>query len=146
MNKYILDITFSDELYHHGILGQKWGIRRFQNPDGSLTSAGKKRYDSFIKREDRAKKKEIRITKKIAKVKKKSLKLDKKNRNFDDPYYDEKHDYLAKKEIRLIKKMARIKAKELKYSKKARSFVDSYNTMTIESDEDWYYEIWINSF
>lgn len=31
-------------LEHHGILGQKWGIRRFQNPDGSLTSAGKKRY------------------------------------------------------------------------------------------------------
>ena len=32
------------ELYHHGILGQKWGIRRYQNPDGSLTDAGKKRY------------------------------------------------------------------------------------------------------
>lgn len=31
-------------LEHHGILGQKWGIRRYQNPDGSLTSAGKKRY------------------------------------------------------------------------------------------------------
>ena len=33
------------ELYHHGIKGQKWGIRRFQNKDGSLTPAGKKRYD-----------------------------------------------------------------------------------------------------
>lgn len=32
------------ELRHHGILGQKWGIRRFQNPDGSLTAEGKKRY------------------------------------------------------------------------------------------------------
>lgn len=32
------------ELYHHGILGQKWGIRRFQKKDGSLTAAGKKRY------------------------------------------------------------------------------------------------------
>ena len=31
-------------LKHHGILGQKWGIRRFQNPDGSLTAEGKKRY------------------------------------------------------------------------------------------------------
>jgi len=33
-------------LYHHGILGQKWGVRRFQNKDGSYTSAGKKRYSS----------------------------------------------------------------------------------------------------
>lgn len=33
-------------LQHHGILGQKWGIRRFQNPDGTLTEAGKKRYGS----------------------------------------------------------------------------------------------------
>lgn len=30
-------------LYHHGIKGQKWGVRRFQNSDGSYTSAGKKR-------------------------------------------------------------------------------------------------------
>lgn len=32
-----------NELYHHGIIGQKWGIRRYQNKDGSLTLAGKKR-------------------------------------------------------------------------------------------------------
>lgn len=31
------------ELYHHGIKGQRWGIRRYQNKDGSLTPAGKKR-------------------------------------------------------------------------------------------------------
>lgn len=31
-------------IYHHGIKGQKWYIRRFQNPDGSLTNAGKRRY------------------------------------------------------------------------------------------------------
>ena len=32
-----------NELYHHGVKGQKWGVRRFQNKDGSLTLAGKKR-------------------------------------------------------------------------------------------------------
>jgi len=32
-----------NELQHHGILGQKWGVRRFQNPDGTYTNAGKER-------------------------------------------------------------------------------------------------------
>ena len=32
------------ELRHHGIKGQKWGVRRFQNADGSLTADGRKRY------------------------------------------------------------------------------------------------------
>lgn len=31
-------------LEHHGIKGMKWGVRRYQNPDGSLTAAGKQRY------------------------------------------------------------------------------------------------------
>ena len=47
------------ELYHHGIKGQRWGIRRYQNADGSLTAAGQKRYDRDI-RENNAKKKENR--------------------------------------------------------------------------------------
>ena len=35
---------YNDELYHHGIRGQKWGVRRFQKSDGSLTMEGKRRY------------------------------------------------------------------------------------------------------
>ena len=39
-----MNIISNDELAHHGIKGQRWGVRRFQNADGSLTSAGEKRY------------------------------------------------------------------------------------------------------
>lgn len=35
---------YQAELYHHGIKGQRWGVRRYQNPDGSLTAKGLKRY------------------------------------------------------------------------------------------------------
>ena len=35
----------NNELYHFGIKGQKWGVRRFQNEDGSRTPSGKERYD-----------------------------------------------------------------------------------------------------
>ena len=37
-------VIYSSELYHHGIEGQKWGVRRYQNPDGSYTAEGLKRY------------------------------------------------------------------------------------------------------
>ena len=42
----VLKSAGEDYIAHHGIKDQKWGVRRFQNPDGSLTEEGKKRYYS----------------------------------------------------------------------------------------------------
>lgn len=39
-------VVYSDELCHYGIRGMRWGIRRYQNPDGSLTTAGRNRYST----------------------------------------------------------------------------------------------------
>lgn len=41
---YIYAINDGDSLSHHGIKGQKWGVRRFQNADGSLTDEGYRHY------------------------------------------------------------------------------------------------------
>ena len=57
-----------DELYHHGIPGQKWGRRRYQNPDGSLTALGRSRLikDAY-REEERNKKIDAKIAKKVEK-------------------------------------------------------------------------------
>ena len=45
---YIIREDNGNELFHHGIKGQKWGVRRYQNEDGTLTDAGKSRYNSVF--------------------------------------------------------------------------------------------------
>lgn len=68
-NEYYL--IYDEELYHHGIKGMKWGVRRYQNPDGSLTPAGYKR---LMKADQKwAKKKTDKITAKAKKASQREL-------------------------------------------------------------------------
>ena len=51
MNDMITN-PYAGELYHHGIKGMKWGVRRYQKKDGSITEAGKKRYARDAREKD----------------------------------------------------------------------------------------------
>lgn len=63
MYEYVYGVAaFDDELYHYGVKGQKWGVRRYQNPDGSLTSAGKKRQARIEKSDERYRAKQMKKT------------------------------------------------------------------------------------
>lgn len=75
-------------LYHHGTKGMKWGIRRYQNKDGSLTPAGRKRYSSEVSRlKDREKiiKNRERTNAKIEKLKSKEAELDAREKALANP-------------------------------------------------------------
>lgn len=66
MGSFDMELSLDDvgpnknELIHYGILGMKWGVRRYQNKDGTLTPAGKKRYERDIQT-NLSKKKKSRI-------------------------------------------------------------------------------------
>lgn len=70
----------SNTLNHHGIKGQKWGIRRYQNKDGTLTAAGRKRYDEEMERL----KKEEKILKNKQRTKAQLDKLEAKRKEIEE--------------------------------------------------------------
>ena len=103
---------YTNELYHHGVLGQKWGVRRYQNKDGSLTYAGKKK---ALKMQDRYTK----------------FTEDKKYRKKDGSYT------LAgrKKALKMKEKYSELTGKELKRFAKVKKIIDSNsNTKISELD------------
>lgn len=85
--EYIVTRINKDELQHHGIKGMRWGIRRYQNKDGSLTPAGTKRYNKEVaklKKEEAKLKQEQKVASNSKKVKAKFDKLEARKKALED--------------------------------------------------------------
>lgn len=74
----------SNELMHHGVLGMHWGVRRYQNKDGSLTAAGRKRADKLDSEYQRLTGKKLAKKKSSADVKKTESKPKPKSKSISE--------------------------------------------------------------
>lgn len=110
--KYIYRPPYENELIHYGIIGMKWGVRRYQNPDGTLTDAGKKRYGESNTKQDRINRY------KEAEKKKKELEKAISNRESELDYSDDLYE-------------KRLDAEEAGWDKKTLEFNEK------ESDRAW---------
>lgn len=113
---------FDEEIYlaHHGIKGQKWGIRRYQNPDGSLTSEGKARYGEALVKNDKGFTDKLSVYKKKFVVKKKDRDaIYKKTREGQEL---RKELYMSSKECKDILDKVRKKSAEFLNDESDRSF------------------------
>lgn len=115
-NVYIKYYDESDELYHHGVKGQRWGVRHYQNPDGSLTAAGQKRITKLQKGV-------AKWTKKQAKYEKKKYKAMK---GISSHSKEKKLMKYSKKSAKALKKRAKIEKKLYKFQKMQLKTVKKY--------------------
>lgn len=145
----------SNALCHHGIKGMKWGVRQYQNPDGSLTPAGEARYNKNIRNSEHASSKELKYRAKASAARSKAEhfsnkrdkakarifqtdisianaeKFDRKRARADIKArkYEKKADRAAKRADRWLERNEKLKKKPIsnaKASEVTKSAVDDY--------------------
>ena len=110
----------TDELYHHGVPGQRWGFRRYQNPDGTLTPAGRRRANKLAE-------KYAKVTGKKLIVKKRSVQGNEKPK---PKTISEMSDYELQQKINRInlensyKKLLSQQPQNMKKVSKGKSFIN----------------------
>lgn len=96
-------------LAHHGIKGQKWGIRRYQNEDGSLTPAGRRRYRDELSQIKNKKEAKLSVARRMAKdIKRNPALLTEYNKAYENYHaLSEEYDSTVKKFNKLRKQYAK---------------------------------------
>ena len=122
------EYNYNDQLSHHGIKGQKWGVRRFQNEDGTRTPAGLRRYADGTEMGRRDAKKQEKLERKLAGNVARQTASDKK-------LFDARDKNRAKHESKYDKKIAKAEEKgdvgQTGYLKKKKEkFMEVYDKET----------------
>lgn len=112
--------NYEHELYHHGIPGMKWGVRRYQNSDGTLTSTGKQRYSSGgtkntmrwgVRRAEHKTNQNARLQKKASRYDIKSTKAGKKSEQIHSAKDLNRANKAAKKAAKFSVKADKLRSK-----------------------------------
>lgn len=130
----------SNELYHHGILGQKWGVRLYQNKDGSLTPLGRRRYLKGI--EDKSKRSIVELASIGARAKKEAEQPKKSTTLFENDYAGSASNILAYMH-NTRKELSDLADAQVEHRKAMKEYMRSYKAGIKElySDRDRFKEI-----